>query len=93
MVVGVCRIELFIPNGGSLKAKRQVVKSLKDRIKHRFNVAIAEVEDQELWQKAVLGIACVSNAQAHAREMLDRVVGVVEGTPAVEVVGCEVDVM
>lgn len=61
MIVGTCRIELFIPESGSLKQKRQVVKGLKDRIRGRFNVSIAEVDHLDLWQRASLGIAMVSN--------------------------------
>lgn len=93
MVVAVCRIELYLPNGASLKGKRMILKSLKDRIKHRFNVSIAEVEDQELWQKAVLGVACVSNEQFHARQIMDQVISIIRGTPTVEVLACEMEVM
>ncbi|HET8579713.1 MAG TPA: DUF503 domain-containing protein, partial [Nitrospiraceae bacterium] len=65
MVVGLCTLELYIPDGHSLKAKRQVLLSLKDRLRDKFNVSIAEVGDQDLWQKAVLGIACVANESAY----------------------------
>jgi uncharacterized protein YlxP (DUF503 family) len=93
MVVGVSRIELHLPNGASLKGKRQVVKSLKDRIKHRFNVSIAEVDDQDLWQKTVLAVACVGNAHSHVQQIMDQVIGVVRGTPEVEVLRCDVEMM
>jgi uncharacterized protein YlxP (DUF503 family) len=86
MVVGICTVELFLPNNGSLKDKRRIVKSIKDRMKQRFNVSVAEIDDQELWQKTVLGIACVSNDKGHINQTLDRVVGMIRTTPMVEVV-------
>lgn len=93
MVVGVCRIELHLPNGGSLKGKRQVLKSIKDRVKYRFNVSIAEIDDQDLWQKAVLAVACVSNQQRHVRQTLDEVIGLIRGNPMVEVLQCDLEMM
>ena len=56
-----CTVELFIPMAHSLKDKRQVLQSLKSRLRDKFNVSVAEVGDQELWQKAILGLACVAN--------------------------------
>lgn len=93
MVVGVCRIELHLPNEASLKGKRKIIKSMKDRIKSRFNISIAEVDHHDLWQRAVLGVACVGHEQFHVREVLDRVVAVVEGNPMVEVIQCDLNVL
>jgi uncharacterized protein len=86
MIVGICTIELFLPDNGSLKDKRRVLKSLKDRVKRRFNVSIAEVDDQDLWQKTVVGIACVGNRKDYVNEVLDKVVGAIRGTPRVEII-------
>ena len=61
-----------------MKAKRQVTRSLTARIRNQFNVAVAEVDDNDLWQRLTLGICCVSNDSAHAHEMLSRVVSFVE---------------
>ncbi|MBV8446124.1 MAG: DUF503 domain-containing protein, partial [Candidatus Dormibacteraeota bacterium] len=60
MVVGTLLITLQVPDSGSLKEKRQVVRSLTARLRNTFNVAVAEVGDQNLWQSAVIGVACVS---------------------------------
>jgi uncharacterized protein YlxP (DUF503 family) len=60
MTVGSCKIELRIPDSQSLKAKRRVVKSLKDRVQARFNVGIAEVDRLDDWQRATLAVAAVS---------------------------------
>jgi len=93
MVVGVCTIELYLPNNGSLKDKRQIVKSLKERTKRRFNVSIAEIDDQDLWQKTVLGIACVSNDKSHINQTLDKVIAMIRGTPPVEVVQYHLEII
>ena len=61
IIVGLCTVELFIPESQSLKDKRQVLLSLKDRLRDKFNLSVAEVDGQDLWQKAVLGLACVAN--------------------------------
>ena len=78
MHLGVCRIMLHLPDSGSLKDKRQVARSLSARIRNKFNVAVAEVEDQELWQRLTLAVCCVSTEPAHANEMVSKVVDFVE---------------
>jgi uncharacterized protein YlxP (DUF503 family) len=76
--VGICRLMTHLPESSNLKAKRQVTRSLTARIRNQFNVAVAEVDDNDLWQRLTLGICCVSNDSAHANEMLSRVVSFVE---------------
>jgi len=93
MIVGLCTLELYLPNGHSLKAKRQVLLSLKDRLRDKFNVSVAEVGDQELWQKAVLGIACVANESGYVNQVLDQVVNVVRSMPAVELLQCRIEML
>lgn len=78
MVVGVCRVVLHLPGNHSLKGKRHVVKSLIERVRHQFNVAIAEVDQLDRWQMATLGIAYVSNEGQHANEVLSKVVRFME---------------
>lgn len=73
MVIGVCTMQLSIPVAFSLKEKRQVVKSIIARVRNEFNVAINEVDDQDLWQSAVLGIACVSTSSGYAHGQLEAV--------------------
>ncbi len=74
MHVGVCSIRFRLPENGSLKGKRRVLKSITTRVGNKFNVSVAEVDDQDLWQLATLGISCVSNNKRHANEVLSRVV-------------------
>lgn len=73
MFIGALRIELYMPQCRTLKEKRQVVKSIIDRTRNRFNVAVAEVDKQDLWQVCSLGVCCVSNSEYTVREILDRV--------------------
>ena len=93
MIVGVCTIELFIPDGQSLKSKRQVLVSLKDRLRDKFNVSVAEVGDQDLWQKAVLGIACVANDGAYVNQVLDQVLNHIRSVPMIEIVQSRIELL
>ena len=86
MVVLVGEVQLFLPESRSLKDKRQVLKSLKERIRNRFNVCVAEVEFAELWQRSTLGLAVVSSAMDHAEEVLSKVVDFVERDGRAQVV-------
>lgn len=81
MVVGTLRLEVLIPNARSLKDKRRVVRSLIDRLRHRFRVAAAEVGDNEVHNHAVLGFAAVSNEVRHAQSVLTQVVEFVRNSP------------
>jgi uncharacterized protein YlxP (DUF503 family) len=87
MTVGIARLTLFIPDSHSLKEKRMVVRRVKDRTRNKFNVAIAEVEDNDVWQRAVLGLALVGNERRFVDSALDEVVRFVRGE--VEVVNAE----
>jgi uncharacterized protein YlxP (DUF503 family) len=73
MVVGILRLSLSIPTAGSLKDKRQVVRKIVDRVKAKFDVAIAEVGSNDLWQRAQLGVAAISNDRRFINEVLDKV--------------------
>ena len=79
MFVGVLRLTLHLPAPGSLKSKRHLVRSAIDRVKARFNVAIAEVAENDLWQRSVLGVTAVGNDHAFVNETLDKVADFVAG--------------
>jgi uncharacterized protein len=72
MVVGVLRLTLYIQGASSLKDKRQVVRKVVDRLRSRFNVTVAEVGDNDVWQRAVIGIAAVANDRSFVNEVLDK---------------------
>jgi hypothetical protein len=92
MHVGVLTVTLTVDGAASLKDKRRVLKSLLDTTRREFNVAIAEVEDQDLWQRATLGIACVSNDRGLANRILDKVLDRLEKYRQVTVIGVEMDI-
>ena len=73
MPVGLLTLELHIPDAQSLKDKRQVLRSLKDKLRRDFNVAVAELEHQDTWQRSVVGIVTISNEEQHLREVLHKV--------------------
>jgi len=76
--VGVLRFSLRIPASGSLKDKRQVVRSLAQRIRNKFQVSVAEVGDNDVWQIATIGVACVSNSARQCDEVLAAIVAYVQ---------------
>ena len=78
MVLLTCMMQIYLPESGSLKNKRQVLKSLKERIRNKFNVSVAEVDHNQLWQRSTLGVATVSTAVQHANEVLSKAVKFVE---------------
>ncbi|BFU94493.1 MAG: conserved protein of unknown function [Nitrospira sp.] len=93
MIVGVCTIELFLSDSRSLKDKRRVLLRLKDRLHGQFNLSVAEVDGQDLWQKAVLGIACVSNDGRHVNQVLDQALNLIQSDPAVELTRSKVELL
>ena len=80
MNVGVARVSLRIPENMDLKGKRQVVKSIIGRVKSRFDVAVAEVDDNDSWRTATIGICCISNNKRHSNEVLSKVVSFIENS-------------
>ena len=93
LTVGVCRVTLRLPENGSLKGKRQLIRSLTTRLRGKFNVAVAEVADNDRWQIATLGVSCVSNDARHAREMLDHVLNFIQHTRLdAELIDSEIEV-
>jgi hypothetical protein len=89
MQLGTLRIVLQIPQSRSLKSKRQVVKGIKDRLKNKFNISVAEVEDNDLWQRATLGIAVVANDGRFIDQVLDGVENYIASNPEVIIVDVE----
>ena len=94
MIVGVCRIRLRIPENMSLKGKRRILKSIKAQTRNRFDVAVAEVEDQDLWQMATLGACCLSNDSRYTNEVLSKVVNfIANGRFEVEMLDYKIEII
>ena len=94
MHVGMCQIRFRLPENMSLKGKRRVLKSITARVRNKFNVSVAEVDDHDLWQLATLGISCVSNDNRHANEVLSKVVDfITESRFEVEIIGYNIEIL
>jgi hypothetical protein len=93
MVIGVCRVDLMVRENHSLKEKRRIVKQIIDRVKHRFNVSIAEVGNNDLWQSAQLGVCMVSNDRRFTNEVLDKIVDFIESLTIAEVIQSDIEIM
>lgn len=91
MFVGICTIRLRITDNSSLKGKRRVIKTIIDRVKNKFNVSIAEVDHQDLWQRAELGVAIVSNDKNHAHRTLTSVVNFIDNLHVAELFDYEIE--
>jgi uncharacterized protein len=93
MFVGVARLTLQIADSGSLKSKRQVLRRVTDRLKARFNVSVAEVEDQDLWQRATIALAVVSADKRHVDEQIQKILNFVEEMYVAPVVSRELEIL
>ena len=94
MNVGVAKITLRLAGSFSLKDKRRVVNSVRERVRSKFNVSVAEVDQNDAWQTAVIGVTCVSNNVRHADQMLDNVLSFIESDrPDAEVIDCEMETL
>lgn len=91
MVIGACKIDFIIPRGTSLKDKRQVIQKIKDKVKNKFNVSIAEVANQEFWQKATLGISLVSDDGGYVRTLLDKIINFIDNLYVAQILNCEIE--
>lgn len=93
MPIGLLTLELHLPDAHSLKDKRQVLRSLKDRLRERFNVAVAELEDQELWQHSVVGVVTISRDAAYLRQTLDAVVSEADRLLGRDLIAREIEIL
>ncbi len=89
MIVGTLELKLYAPWVSSLKEKRMVVKSIVAKTKNKFNVSIAEVDEQDTHQTIILGIACVAGTISQSDSILDHVINFIEGSSEAEIVNIE----
>ncbi len=94
MNIGVCKVSLRLPENQSLKGKRRVLKSITTRVASKFNVAVAEVDSEDQWQLATIGICCVSNNGRHTNEVLSKVVDfIINSHFDVEILDYEIEIV
>ena len=91
MVIGLLWVQVHYPESGSLKSKRAVLRSLTDRLRKRFNVSLAEVEHQDLWQRSVLAVVTVNTDKRHADSTLSKVLDLMEGEGDLQVTGVQTE--
>jgi len=91
MVVAIARLTLILHDNNSLKGKRKVVKSLIEKVRHRFEASVAEVEDQDLWQKAQIGVALVGNDARLLTTRLDQISSFIDNQHTAEIVDSYVE--
>jgi len=92
MVVGTLRIALYLHDNRSLKGKRKVVRSMVDKVKHRFNVAIAEIGSNDKWQKIELGVSTVGNDRRHIDASLSTVLSFLDSLYLAEIVDSQIEI-
>ncbi len=94
MNVGVCKVDLRLPENSSLKGKRRALKPITAQIRNKFNVSVAEVGNHDLWQLAALGICCVSNNNRYTNEVLSKIVDfILNGRFEVEIIDYEIEIL
>lgn len=93
MVIGILRFTLYMPENGSLKGKRRVLRSVKDRLRSQFNVSVAEVEFQDLWQKAGLAVVIVSPDRNYADGALQKILNKVDSWNLAELMDVEMEII
>ncbi len=86
-------MKLFLHENNSLKGKRKVVKSIKDRIRSKFNVSITEIDSHDDWEKIVLGIATVSNDQKFINKVLDNIINSIDSMHLAEMLDYKIEIL
>ncbi|NMA94845.1 MAG: DUF503 domain-containing protein [Clostridiales bacterium] len=86
MIVGICKLDIYIVDAMTLKDKRMVLRSIKDRLKSKFNISIAETDKNDNWRLAELGISSVSNSGAHIDKMLSNVINSIEADGRIQII-------
>ncbi len=85
MTIGILEVTLHIPESRSLKDRRKVVRSLKDRIRRKFNVSLAETDGQNTWQSCSVAFATVATQRAGAERELNRVLALIDSEPSAQI--------
>ena len=93
MIIGILKIDLYLPGSFSLKEKRMVLKSVKDRVRKAFNVSISELDDHDKWQRARLGIAAIGISKQNINSLLDKIVNFIEKVKNLEISDYEMEII
>ena len=92
-MIGILSVSLHIPGSQSLKDKRQVIKSVIERTRNKFNVAIAEIDDNDLWQRAVLGMVCIGNEKKIVNQIIDKTLNFIRSFPLIALIDFQIEIL
>lgn len=93
MIIGICTCEIFIFNANSLKSKRSVVKSIIEKSKNRFNISIAEVGENDKWQKSIIAFSTISNDQTIVEETIEKVINFFDSYSEIEIININREIL
>lgn len=93
MIIGICTCEIFIFNANSLKSKRSVVKSIIEKSKNRFNISIAEVGENDKWQKSIIAFSTISNDQTIVEEIIEKVINFFDSYSEIEIINIKREIL
>ena len=93
MLIGICQIDLYLPNSHSLKDKRNLLKSIKLRIRHNYNVSISEIDNFELWKNTTLGVTCIGNEKKYLNKVLNEIILFLEKQNSVQLTKFEINLI
>ena len=93
MIIGICTCEIFIFNANSLKSKRSVVKSIIEKSKNRFNISIAEVGENDKWQKSIIAFSTISNDQNIVEETIEKVINFFDSYSEIEIININREIL
>ena len=93
MHIGLLQIELFLPGNQSLKGKRQIIKSIKDKVRNQTNVSISEVDYHDAWQQAQLAVVTVGTDHSRVSQVLASVIKLIENTPGSEIINRQIEML
>ncbi len=92
-MVGICTIEIHIPGSDSLKNKRRVIKSIIQRIRNKYNVSVSEIDEQDIWQRATLGIACISNDKNIIHKTFSHIENFLDSNMEIQVINLYIEIL
>lgn len=93
MIIGICTCEIYIFNANSLKSKRSVVKSIIEKSKNRFNISIAEVGENDKWQKSIIAFSTISNSQRIVEETIEKVINFFDSYSEIEIINIKREIL
>jgi len=93
MLLGICKVRLYLPNSHSLKDKRNILRSIKARIRNNYNISISEIDNYNLWKNTTLGIACIGNDKKYLNKILNAIIQFIEKEGKSQLINYEINII